>query len=347
MKAVKALVLAIMALGLASCLPARLPDAGGVYTLRYGSPYSPAHPFSRADLVWMRYVERASGGRLHIVPYWGGALTGPDAVIELKHGMADIALITPIYMRAGMRAQKVQAGFYAGARTIEEQVRVYRCLAAEFPILNQELAGVHVLAVQGGNLPNILTRDRPVRTLEDMRGLRLRAPNEIVPVLRRLGVDAVTMPMGEVYSAMSKGVIDGVVAPADTLKALHFTEVGRYQNMLWVSRGAYPARAISDQTWNRLPLDLRKILDDAAPVWEAAMAAEVKKGEAAGFAAGRAAGTRFQDPDPGQQARFDAAYSTVALESARALAAHGVDGEAMFRRAQALIARGGTGCPAT
>lgn len=347
MKAVRALVLAIMALGLASCLPARLPDAGGVYTLRYGSPYSPAHPFSRADLVWMRYVERASGGRLHIVPYWGGALTGPDAVIELKHGMADIALITPIYMRAGMRAQKVQAGFYAGARTIEEQVRIYRCLANEFPILNQELAGVHVLAVQGGNLPNILTRDRPVRTLEDMRGLRLRAPNEIVPVLRRLGVDAVTMPMGEVYSAMSKGVIDGVVAPADTLKALHFTEVGRYQNMLWVSRGAYPARAISDQTWNRLPLDLRKILDDAAPVWEAAMAAEVKKGEAAGFAAGRAAGTRFQDPDPGQQARFDAAYSTVALESARALAAHGVDGEAMFRRAQALIARGGTGCPAT
>lgn len=347
MKAVKALVLAIMALGLASCLPARLPDAGGVYTLRYGSPYSPAHPFSRADLVWIKYVERASGGRLHIVPYWGGALTGPDAVIELKHGMADIALITPIYMRAGMRAQKVQAGFYAGARTIEEQVRIYRCLAAEFPILNQELAGVHVLAVQGGNLPNILTRDRPVRTLEDMRGLRLRAPNEIVPVLRRLGVDAVTMPMGEVYSAMSKGVIDGVVAPADTLKALHFTEVGRYQNMLWVSRGAYPARAISDQTWNRLPPDLRKILDDAAPIWEAAMAAEVKKGEAAGFAAGRAAGTRFQDPDPGQQARFDAAYSSVALESARGLTAYGVDGEAMFRRAQALIARGGTGCPAT
>ena len=36
------------------------------------------------------------------------------------------------------------------------------------------------------------------------------------------------MPMGEVYSALAKGVIDGVVAPADTLRSLHFAEVAHY-----------------------------------------------------------------------------------------------------------------------
>ena len=36
------------------------------------------------------------------------------------------------------------------------------------------------------------------------------------------------MPMGEVYSALAKGVIDGVIAPADTFKSLHFAEVAHY-----------------------------------------------------------------------------------------------------------------------
>ncbi len=62
----------------------------------------------------------------------------------------------------------------------------------------------------------------------------------------QLGADPVNMPMGEVYSALAKGVIDGVVAPADTIKSLHFAEVARHFTTIRFSRGAYPARAMSD-----------------------------------------------------------------------------------------------------
>ncbi len=82
--------------------------------------------------------------------------------------------------------------------------------------------------VQGGNLPGIVTRDRAIRTLDDLRGLRLRAPSEVLAVLKDLGADPIDMPMGEVYSALAKGVLDGVVAPPDTLKSLHFAEVAKY-----------------------------------------------------------------------------------------------------------------------
>ncbi len=89
-----------------------------------------------------------------------------------------------------------------------------------------------MLAVQGGSLPGIITRDRPIRSLADLQGLRIRAPTELLTVLRELGADPVNMPMGEVYSAMTKGVIDGVIAPADTFRALHFAEVARYYSTL-------------------------------------------------------------------------------------------------------------------
>ena len=65
-------------------------------------------------------------------------------------------------------------------------------------------------------------------------------------MLRHFGADPVEMPMGEVYSALAKGVLDGVIAPADTLKSLHFAEVAQYFNTLSVPRGAYAARAMGD-----------------------------------------------------------------------------------------------------
>lgn len=339
MRAWKLIGVAAALLLLAACAPSARP--AGVEVLRYASPYSPNHPFSRADIAWIKHVERVSGGRLKVQPFWGGALISSDqSVIELRHGVADIALITPIYMRSGMHVMKTQAGFYGGVTTIEDQVAVYRCMEEAFPIFEEEMAGVHVLAIQGGNLPNVLTRDKPVRGLADLRGLRLRAPSELTPVLQSLGVDVVTMPMGEVYSAISKGVVDGVVAPADAVKSLHFNEVARHLSLLQVARGAYPARAMSDTRWNSLSPDLRRILTEAIPVWEAALAHEVRKAETEGMAMAKAEGMSILTVDPTEQARFDAAYDAEALKNARRLAEYGAPGEAIYRKARAVIAQG-------
>src|SRR5690606_24887589 len=117
-------------------------------------------------------------------------------------------------------------------------------------------------------LPGIVTRQRPIRTIADLKGLRLRAPTELLSVLKNLGADPVNMPMGEVYSALAKGVIDGVVAPVDTFRTLHFAEVAKYYSELKVPRGAYPSRAIGTRAWNRLSVEHRALLEDAVPVWE-------------------------------------------------------------------------------
>jgi len=327
----------VAALALSACAPAAPdPKAGAApIVLRYASPYSPNHPFSRADIEWMKTVEAQSGGRLKIKPYWGGTLISSDqSVLELRHGVADIALVTPIYTRAGMHAMKTQAGFYGGVKAIDHQVAVYRCLERTFPVFTEEMHGVRVLAVQGGNLPNILTRSRPVKSLEDLRGLRLRAPSELLPVLKPLGVDVVTMPMGEVYSAISKGVIDGVVAPADTLKSLHFDEVADHLSELQVSRGAYPARAIAESSFARLPPDLQALLLRNAPVWEGALRRQLEKAEADGIAFGKAKGVSFAPVTAEEQARFDASYDAQAAKAAARLPGQGIAGTVIYERAR-------------
>lgn len=334
MKGIGALVL-VASMMLSAC--AR-PIPAGVTELTYATPYPPSHPFSRADQLWMNHVERASGGSLKIVPMWSGALLSSDMSLEeLRHGIADIGLITPIYTRGGTHLIRIQSGFYSGAETIDSQVALYRCLEASVPQLSRELHGLHVLAVQGGLLPGILTTKKPVRALADLKGLRIRAPSELLAVLRELGADPINMPMGEVYSAMAKGVIDGVIAPIDTFQTLHFDEVGNYYSTLSVPRGAYPSRAIGDAAWRRLAPAQRELLDQSRGVWEAALREEIEKGAKSGQDAATRANIQISPISPAEQSRFESLYLADAQANARALAALGIDGLDAFRKARASV----------
>jgi TRAP-type C4-dicarboxylate transport system substrate-binding protein len=334
---IRQFVVAMLAVLLAACTPTKRAD----YVLTYASPYPPTHPFSRADIAWMKHIEQASGGQIAIRPYWSGALLSSDmSMTEIRHDLADIGLITPIYTRGGAHMLRAQSGFYGGVATISDQVAIYDCLAARFPAFGKELQGLHVLAVQGGNFPGIMTRTRPVRGLADLKGLRLRAQSDAIDILRELGADPVNMPMGEVYSALAKGVIDGVVAPADTIKSLHFAEVAHHFTSLRFSRGAYPARAMSDAAYRRLPPDLQRLMLASKPVWETALNRELLKAEQAGidYAAGH--GTELISIPPEEQKRFDALYNRFALRQARQLSAFGLAGVPVLSEAQRLIATG-------
>lgn len=335
----------LLALALGACSRALPPE---VTELTYATPYPPSHPFSRADQRWMDWVEQESGGRLRIRPVWSGALLSAEmSMTELRHGVADIGLITPIYVRGGTHLLRIQTGFYSGADSIESQVAMYRCLESAVPRISEELEGLEVLVVQGGLLPGILTRGRPVRSLEDLRGMRIRAPTELLAVLRGLGADPVNMPMGEVYSALAKGVIDGVVAPPDTFQALHLVEVADYFYELRVPRGAYPARAMGEKRWAELEGWQRDLLDRSKDIWEEALTDEIYRSEAVGRDAGEGRIVSFP-ADPVDQTRFDELYLRDAEVNARDLERFGIDGMSAFHRARAsLPARDTVSCGET
>jgi len=318
----------------------------GATDLTYASPYSPNHTFSKADKTWMQWVFEHSGGTLRIHPIWSGGLISSDqSLLEMRHGVADIGLITPIYSLGGTHLLRTQAGFYIGAKTFEQQIAMYRCLAAGSAQFSRELDGLKVLAVQGGTLPGLLTRTREVRTLGDLKGLRIRVPTELLDVMRDLGADPVSMPMGEVYSGLAKGVLDGVVAPADTLKSLHFGEIAKYYTELEVPRGAYPGRAMSEKRWQSLSAQDQAVLTASIPIWETALSTEIQAAVRSGMAEGHAQGVHFVPIAPEEQQRFDALYEKDAAVSARSLSRFDIDGIGVFEHARRIareIARTGT-----
>jgi len=331
-------VLVVVLLALAGC--ARAPD-DGVTELVYATPYSPGHPFSQADQRWMRFVEERSGGTLRIRPSWSGALLSAEhSLVELRHGVVDIGLITPIYVKGGAHLIRMQSGFYSGADTIEKQVALYHCLAESSEQFDRELAGLKVLAVQGGNLPGLVTRDRLVRSLDDLKGMRIRVPTELLNVLRDLGADPVNMPMGEVYSALAKGIIDGVIAPTDTFKALHLSEVAGYYTKLKVPRGAYPARAMGLSRWEQLSDAHRAVLEASIPVWEEALADENRRALEEGWQFAKQEGVEEAAISSEDQRIFDELYVQDAARNAALLARYDIDGQKVFDLARTILAQG-------
>ena len=315
------------------------PTTDGTVTLSYGSPYAPSHPFSRADITWMKWVQEQSRGTIKVQPYWSGSLLSSEhAMTELRHGVADIGLITPIYARGGTHLIRAQSGFYGGATTFAQQVAVYRCLEAAEPQFARELHGLKILAVQGGNLPVIITRDRAVKSLDDLRGLRLRAPSELLAVLEHLGADPVDMPMRDVYSALAKGVLDGVVAPMDTFKSLHFAEVAHYVTSLRIPRGAYAGRAMDERRWNALTDEHRELLERSVSVWEHALDQETLAANVVGERAAHEENVMFSDLNAADQARFDEVYAHDGEVRAADLTRYGIDGLASFHLARATTA---------
>lgn len=304
-----------------------------VVRLSYSTPYSVTHAFSLADRDWIAHVEQESNGRIRITPYWAGVLTTADmSILELKYGVADIAYIAPIYSLAGMHANKRYAGFFVtGHRhSVAEQAEILHCIRREFPVFDEELSGVIPLAMQGGNPIHLLTRTRPVRSLEEFRGLRIRAPAELIPVADAMGADATFMPMGDVYTALSRGVIDGVLTAPDTLASMHFGEVAAYYTLLVISRGAYPARAISERTFERLPDDLQQLLLDSGAYWEERLDYHITQVGDAGLRYARESPMTVIEPGADFQARFDEVYAQTGYASAQRLLELGIDGPSIY-----------------
>lgn len=312
------------------------------YVLRFASPYSANASFSRADRAWMEMIEEKSNGRLRFETYWNGSLIGrTHTVQELAAGVADIGVISPVLSRAGMHLTQGTLAFYGGGVDQATMEKVFWELWHRYPELRNEYAGLEVLAVNGLSPMYVLTSETPVRTLADMRGLRLKSTADKARPFQLLGVDAVAMPMSEAYFALHRGILDGAVSPADTLVSLHFDEVIRFITLLPSPRPPYPSRAINSKVWGQLPSDLRELIESTSSWWSERIVAETEIVERRGLDHARQIGIEFIYPTPEDLEAFTQNLANEGAQIARELDAMSLPGTAMFEDVQRSIRSSG------
>ena len=313
-----------------------LTTAQSVIKLTYASPYGADHSFSKADKKYFEKIEKESKGRIQITPYWGGTLmTGADAIDELRAGTADMALISPSASKAGFDLTKASVLFFAGASQ-ETGHKVFMETIKKIPELEQEFKGLKVLAWTGGADFQLLTR-KPVRTISDLKGLRIKARGDTDDVFNSFGAATVPNPAGEVYMMISKNMLDGTNLPTQTLKVLKMADVTKFCTMLGNFGTPTGTRAMNINSYNKLPADIRKIIDDNVDWYSVAADTEVQTDDKEGVVYGKANGVEFINLPKADLDKFNAAWNEKALKVAKALDAKGLPGTKFLNEAQATI----------
>jgi TRAP-type C4-dicarboxylate transport system substrate-binding protein len=128
-----------------------------------------------------------------------------------------------------------------------------------------EFDDVHVLAWYGTGPQVVMTVDTPVRTLEDCSGLVLRSTGVGAAIAGALGAEGYAAAQNEAYELMSKGTIDGSIAPREVLKGWKQGEVVKYVTQAF-SIGSITTMylVMNKDKWDELPADLQQVFTEVS-----------------------------------------------------------------------------------
>lgn len=230
-----------------------------VINLKFVNYFPPPARQSKTCEEFIAELEKRTDGRIKIRYFAGGSLLkAPGIYNGVVSGIADIGFAHIEYTPGRFPvtgACELPLGYPSA--WVSNQV------ANDFynKFQPKEWDGVHILWMHSSN-PNVVICKKPVRKLEDLKGLTIRAPGIVGNTVAALGATPAPTPMMEVYDAMAKGVIDGVNTPFETLKSFRFAEVAKHVTASWQVGNLYTFYvAMNKNSYNKLTPDLKEIFD--------------------------------------------------------------------------------------
>ena len=329
--------LAALALGLTLALPVSAQEV----TLRLHQ-FLPEQSFVPAQILtpWIERIEAESDGRIKIEHFPSMQLGGKpsDLVDQVTDGVVDIIWTLPGYTPGRFpRTEVFELPFMV--KDAEAASRAYWDLA-EAEMMQTDFRDLHLLGawVHG---PGVIHAARPVEKLEDMVGLKLRAPSRVTTrLLEALGSTAVGMPVPAVPEQLSKGVIDGALLPWEVSASLRIGELVT-NHTEFPDRGIYVATfilAMNTDAYDRLSPDVKAVIDAASGADFSANAGRLQQGEdVPSRKTAEDMGNAIIVLAPEEAARWEAAAAPVTEAWIAEMDAQGIDGRALYDTAREAI----------
>jgi TRAP-type C4-dicarboxylate transport system substrate-binding protein len=223
---------------------------------------------------WARQLEAQSGGRIRIDLFPSLELGGTPADLfdQARYGAADIAWAVPSYTPGRFpKLEAFELPFVPSRRALVSSKALddfARANAAD------EFREVRPLCFSCSDR-GVLHTNAPIRTVEDVKGLKLHVPTRFAATaLRALGATAVPMPNAQLPLAISQHVVDGCVDPWNVVPALKLNDLLKTHTEFAdssLSSTTY-VLAMNQASYDKLPRDLKAVVDANSGQPAAAMA---------------------------------------------------------------------------
>ena len=257
----------ILAAALAALLPLSAALAQDIKerTFKIALQNPKGHPLEQGATKFAELVAAKSGVKIKVNVFPGGTLGGDAANVSALQG----GTIEFVMLNSGILASQVKdfevfdfPFMFANPKEADAVVDGAFGQKLHARLLDKGIVG---LAYNELGFRNITNSKRPVNTVEDLAGLKLRViPNAInVDWVKAVGANPTPMAFPEVYAGLEQKAIDGQENPLSVILANKFYEV---QKHLAVTNHQYNPQSLifSKKIWDTLSGDERKILQDAA-----------------------------------------------------------------------------------
>ena len=231
------------------------------------SHFWPASHFLNTEQVpaWIKDIEAASKGRVKITVHPGETLVKSaetyDGVVK---GITDIGLSVFAYTRG--RFPLFEAWELPGVPYSNATAAAVVAWEGYKKFKPAELNDSKVLYLFATGPGHMWTK-KPVRTLEDLKGMKIRATGLSAKSLEALGAVPVAMGQPEATEALMKGVVDGNLSPLETLKGFKQAELVSYLTMTPFIYNTVFFAVMNKDKFNALPPDVQQAFEQVNANW--------------------------------------------------------------------------------
>lgn len=220
---------------------------------------------TRVAVPWCEDIAKESNNRMRcqLLPAMSGGGTPGQLVDRVKDGVDDLVMTLPGYTPGRF---PIMEALELPFMTNTAEVASAAAWDYYSKYATKEFAGTKILATWVHDEGFISTSGKPVRNLDDFKGLKIRAASrQSTKLLAKLGATPVGMPIPGVADAMTKGTIDGFLTAWEIIPSFKLQEVSKFHTEIEPSRPSMFTAgfvfAMNQAKYDSLPADLKRIID--------------------------------------------------------------------------------------
>jgi TRAP-type C4-dicarboxylate transport system substrate-binding protein len=242
------------------------------------------------------------------IQYAGGPEVIPnrEQVEALRNGLVDMVFTTDGYYVSAV--PEVNAMSLTKLKPWEEREKGVN---AYLDKIHQEKVNAVYLGRLGNALPFMLYLTKPIKSVADLKGMKIRCSPTHIDFLKKLGAQPLVIPPPDVYTALERGLVDGYIWVAGLIDDWGWQEVTKYV----VNAPFYTAAnlvLVNKKKWDGMPEHLQKLITETEEQAEHYVVGRADALMKQKFEAYKKLGIKFIDLSPAENAKFvDAAYSAL------------------------------------
>ena len=238
-------------------------SADEVIEIKANAFHPMGHTINEEGFKWYgKEIEKRTNGKVKFTWFLGQTLVTMSKTYDaLKSGICDWAYIIPAWNPNEFVMTNAMNLPFTALNSAHASA-ILRQVDKEFPELKAEYKKVQPLFFFSTASIHVHTNKKSFqpKTIEDLSGLRLGSPGpKHAAYLNMIGAAAQQIESGDLYTAMQRGMIDGVIHPDASLKSQKLTDLCDYHMMMSLGIDVFTV-AMNKNSWKKLPPDVQKVI---------------------------------------------------------------------------------------